>query len=75
VATYLTGVVSSLSLLSTTNTASSFAELVLLALRLIGCLEPCGSSEESPADGLTGTVHRLARSLKSPLIAPVKSAE
>ena len=37
---YFTGVVSSLSSVSTTNTASSFAGFVLLALRLTGWREP-----------------------------------
>jgi len=46
---YLTGVVSSLSSVSTTNTASSFAGLVLLALRLTGWREPGVSWKLSPA--------------------------
>src|SRR5260370_20300879 len=46
---YLTGVVSSLSSVSTTKTASSFAGLALLALRLMGWLAPGGSDQLSPA--------------------------
>ena len=46
---YLTGVVSSLSSVSTTKTASSFAGRVLLALRLMGWLAPGGSDQLSPA--------------------------
>ena len=46
---HLTGVVSSLSSLSTTKIASSFAGSVLLALRLTGWLEPGVSKKLSPA--------------------------
>src|SRR5262245_43989961 len=46
---YLTYVVSSLSSLSGTKTASSLAGLGVLALRLTGWLEPGGSDQLSPA--------------------------
>jgi hypothetical protein len=46
---YLTGVVSALSLVLRTNTASSFAGTVLLALRLIECSAFGGSDQLSPA--------------------------
>jgi hypothetical protein len=46
---YLTGMVSGLSLVSTTKTASSFAGRVLLALRLIEWLAFGGSDQLSPA--------------------------
>lgn len=46
---HLTGVVSTLSSLSTTNTASSFAGSVALALRLIAWLAPGASDQLSPA--------------------------
>lgn len=46
---YLTGVVSGLSLVSRTKTASSFAGSVLLALRLIEWVAPGGSDQLSPA--------------------------
>ena len=46
---YLTGVVRGLSSVSTTKTASSFAGLVLLALRLIEWVAFGGSDQLSPA--------------------------
>jgi hypothetical protein len=46
---YLMGVVSALSLVSRTKTASSFAGSVLLALRLIEWVAPGGSDQLSPA--------------------------
>ena len=46
---YLMGVVSGLSLVSRTKTASSFAGSVLLALRLIEWIAPGGSDQLSPA--------------------------
>src|SRR5262249_1681356 len=46
---YLMGVVRGLSLVSRTNTASSFAGSVLLALRLIEWVAPGASDQLSPA--------------------------
>src|SRR5436853_2801245 len=46
---YLIGVVSNLSLVSRTKTASSLAGSVLLSLRLIEWIAPGGSDQLSPA--------------------------
>jgi len=59
---YLTGVVSALSLVSTTKTASSFAGWVLLALRLIEWLAFGGSALACPIDARLAVIHlRLDR--------------